>query len=94
MTETAVMNKINLLLEADKIYIPKALNSMGLHERSTLLISEIITDNRFKTVDEVKNIVANMSDEYILLYAFGDEKLAKRIKNDVNKVVNQFEKIF
>ncbi len=88
------IEKIMFLLEADKIYMPKALNHMGLHERSVLLVSETMTDHRFETIDEVKNILAGISDDYILRYALDDEKLAKRIKRDVKKVINNFENLF
>ena len=88
------IDRIMFLLEADKIYMPKALNHMGLHERSVLLVSETMTDYRFETIEEVKKILANISDDYILRYALNDEKLAKRIKRDIKKVIDNFENLF
>ena len=87
------MDNIMLMLQADQIYIPKALMRMGLHERTVLLISEILTDNRFKKIEEVKKIIMELPKDYILAYALDNHKIAKRIEKDIKKVLENFEKV-
>ncbi|MBR1442866.1 MAG: hypothetical protein IJ583_04960 [Firmicutes bacterium] len=93
MVATTEIDNMMLLLQADQIYTPKALMHMGLHERTVLLISEVLTDNRFKSVGKVKEIIKELPKDYILAYAFDNKKVAKRIEKDLIKVLDNFEKV-
>ena len=90
------LSKIILLLQADQIYTPKALMRMGLHERSVLLVSEIITDNRFKSFEDVKSIVESYAEDsgFLLAYSFDNKKTARRMKRDLEKVAASWYEIF
>ena len=81
---TKWLETAQMLLSLDQIVIPKAIALMRLNDKATLLISEIITDNKFKRIAEVKDIVAEYAndDDYLLIYADNNEKIANKMKKD------------
>ncbi len=93
---TKWLETAQMLLSLDQIVIPKAIALMRLNDKATLLISEIITDNKFKRIAEVKDIVAEYAndDDYLLIYADNNEKIANKMKKDMLKVVNSWNDIF
>ncbi len=90
------LDKVKMLLSLDQVVIPKALSDLRLHEKTTLFVSEIITDNKFMPIYEVKNIIALsiQDNDWILNYADNDEKLAKKIKKELKRVVDEWNTIF
>lgn len=93
---TKWLETVQMLLSLDQIVTPKAIALMRLNDKATLLVSEIITDNKFKRIDEVKNIVEEYAndEDYLLSYADSDKKIANKMKKDMLKVVDCWDKIF
>lgn len=94
--DTSKLDKVKMLLSLDQVVIPKALSDLRLHEKTTLFVSEIITDNKFMPTCEVKNIIALalQDNDTILNYADNDEKLAKKMKKEIKRVIDEWDTIF
>jgi hypothetical protein len=86
--------KLLNLLAPHSVYLPKKLVQMHLCDSAILVVSEIITDNCFKTPKEVKQIISNVDNDYIALLCNNEPKKIEKCKKDIKKVIANFDNIF
>lgn len=80
------------MLSPDNVFIPKALLARrDIGEDAILLFSEIFTENRFGTLDELKEALKSISDETIEAYA--NKNSPKKLKSDLAKIYDSLEDI-
>lgn len=80
------------MLAPDNVFIPKTLVARrDIGEDAKLLFSEIYTENRFGTLDELKKAISNISDDFFETYARNGSP--KKLKSDMSKIYNNLEDI-
>lgn len=80
------------MLSPDNVFIPKVLLARrDIGEDAILLFSEIFTENRFGTIDELREALKNISDETIEAYA--NKNSPKKLKSDLSKIYESLEDI-
>ena len=80
------------MLSPDNVFIPKALLARrDIGEDAILLFSEIFTENRFGTLDELKEALKSVSDETI--EAYSNKNSPKKLKSDLAKIYDSLEDI-
>lgn len=80
------------MLSPDNVFIPKTLLARrDIGDDAKLLFSEIFTENRFGTLDELKEALKDINDETIEAYA--NKKSPKKLKSDLAKIYDSLEEI-
>lgn len=85
------------LMQPDTLFVPKSLIEWtDISDEAKLIFSEIFTDNRFGTIEDVKSEIDNVPDSLIAAYAKLSEKSGKKrttskIKADLIKIRDNLE---
>lgn len=87
------------LMEPDTVFIPKGVLKLRVSDEAIFIFADIVTDNRFGTIGDVKSDIDNVPDSLIAAYAEYSEKMGKKrtaskIKADLRKIRDNLEFIF
>lgn len=83
------------ILSPDNVFIPKALLARhDICDEAKLLFAEILTDNRFLSIDGLKSEMNNVPNEiFNLISAQSKKHSAKQIKSDFLKIYTDLDTI-
>lgn len=85
------------LMQPDTLFVPKSLiKCTDISDEAILIFSEIFTENRFGTIDDIKAEINNVPDKLIEAYAENSKKRGKnrtssKIKTDLRKISDNLE---
>lgn len=80
------------MLSPDNVFIPKTLLARkDIGDDAKLLFSEIFTENRFGTIEELKSALKDIPDD--LIEAYAQKNSPKKLKSDLSKIYDSLEEI-
>lgn len=89
-------DEIGMITAPDMVFIPKRLVSRtNICDEAKMIFSDVLTENRLHTPDEVKRAIYDVSDEYIKGYSEVYKKhSAARIKRDLRWTADNIAELF